>query len=121
MDGATALWSVRSRFSTSDFDRTRRAQEVLLGMFHRMIGIEALTHAPEIYDAYINSVETNLTLDTLLPLIPVAANFNDDSFRRYAVGSAQVWDYIVPESGAWVLWPNQPAIQQLLNEALYGP
>ena len=29
MNGETALWYVRSRYSTSDLDRTRRAQEVI--------------------------------------------------------------------------------------------
>jgi polyisoprenyl-teichoic acid--peptidoglycan teichoic acid transferase len=33
MDGETALWYVRSRYSTSDFDRTRRQQEVIQALF----------------------------------------------------------------------------------------
>ncbi len=120
MDGKTALWYVRSRYSTSDFDRLRRAQEVLQGLFAKLMSIDGVLRAPEIFQIYKNNVETNLTLDTLLPLVPVAqAVMNDPGLiRRYTLTPAEAYPYITPE-GAWVLWPNLDAIRSIVYQAVY--
>ena len=55
MNGQTALWYVRSRYSTSDYDRLRRAQEVLLALFTKMISLDALKKVPELYTQFNNS------------------------------------------------------------------
>jgi LCP family protein required for cell wall assembly len=120
MDGRTALWYARSRYSTSDFDRLRRAQEVLQGIFNRLMSLDGVARAPEIYSIYRDNVETNLTLDTILPLVPVAqAVLNDPSrIRRYTLTTAEAYPYITPE-GAWVLWPNLDAIRSIVYQAVY--
>jgi len=120
MDGISALWYVRSRYSTSDFDRLRRAQEVLQGTFNRLMSLDGIARAPEIYGIYRDNVETNLTLDTLLPLIPVAqAVLNDPSkIRRFTLTPYEAYPYITPE-GAWVLWPNLDAIRSIVYQAVY--
>jgi len=120
MDGKTALWYVRSRYSSSDFDRLRRAQEVLHGLFMKLMTIDGVLRAPEIFQIYQNNVETNLTLDTILPLVPVAQEvMNDPSrLRRYTLTPYEAYPYITPE-GAWVLWPNLEAIRSIVYQAIY--
>jgi LCP family protein required for cell wall assembly len=120
MSGEDALWYVRSRKSSSDFDRLRRAQEVLRAIFVRLMSLDAISRAPEIFDIYSQNVETNLTIDQILPLISVAQNVIQDTslIQRYSVGPAQAVPYITPE-GAMVLWPNLPAIQAIIYEAVY--
>ena len=121
MDGPTALWYVRSRHSTSDFDRTRRAQEVIYGLFTRFIHIDAITRLPELYSSYKSSVTTNMTLEDMLPLLPVASQVASDPSRihRYSVTPAMVSDYIT-EGGAMVLLPNYYAINAMIDEAING-
>jgi LCP family protein required for cell wall assembly len=121
MDGATALWYVRSRYTTSDFDRTRRAQEVLYALFDQMMSIAAVGKLPEFYAYYQSSVETNLTVDAITPLLPVASTIIGDSsrIRRYAVGPAQVTNFVT-SGGAMVLLPNYDAISTIIAEAVYG-
>lgn len=120
MDGKTALWYVRSRHSTSDFDRTRRAQEVVKGIFKKIMSLDALNRAPELYSMFISSVETNIPASTILSLMPFASKLvsNTDQIRTYAIGSAQVSNYIVPGSGAMVLLPNQAAVMEIIQQAL---
>ncbi|RPI81431.1 MAG: LytR family transcriptional regulator, partial [Chloroflexi bacterium] len=45
-DGETALWYVRSRYSSSDFDRNRRQQEVIKGIAMRFLRFDIITKAP---------------------------------------------------------------------------
>jgi anionic cell wall polymer biosynthesis LytR-Cps2A-Psr (LCP) family protein len=120
MDGAMALWYVRSRHTSSDFDRGRRAQEVTYALFNRMVQGDIVARAPEIYKSYQSSVDTNLSLNEIMPLLPVALKVSSDSslVHRYTIGPAYVYNYVTSE-GAMVLLPNYNAIIQLLSEAVF--
>lgn len=117
MDGETALWYVRSRYSTSDFDRTRRQQEVVYGLVKRLISFDLVTKFPELYEKFQSTIETNLTLSEIKPLLPVADNLFRNEVGRYAVGPSYVSNWVTP-GGAQVLLPNSAAIQALLKDAL---
>jgi anionic cell wall polymer biosynthesis LytR-Cps2A-Psr (LCP) family protein len=121
MDGQTALWYVRSRHTTNDIDRGRRAQEVLFAIFAKLMSLNAITRLPELYATFQSNVETNLGLDVIAPLMPVASQVIGDTSRihRYTIGPGQVTDFIT-EGGAMVLLPNYPAITALLNQAING-
>jgi polyisoprenyl-teichoic acid--peptidoglycan teichoic acid transferase len=121
MNGQTALWYVRSRHTTSDIDRTRRAQEVLQAILNRVVGIDGISHAPDLYEKYKQSVETDMELSDLIPFIQMAPQLTDSSkINRFVIGPGLVWDYIVPGNGAMVLMPDLPAIQNYIWQAVYS-
>ncbi|RPJ46223.1 MAG: LytR family transcriptional regulator, partial [Chloroflexi bacterium] len=121
MDGAMALWYVRSRHSTSDFDRGRRAQEVLYAIFAKLMSINAVTRLPQVYADYRNSFETNLGIEGIVPLLPVASMVVGDSSRihRYTIGPQEAYP-ITTYGGAMVLQPNFQAIQAIVNRSMNG-
>ena len=119
-DGQTALWYVRARKATSDFDRTRRAQEVITAIFKKMMSLNAINRVPELYNMFKASVETNVPLTTIANLMPLAVKIANDPnmVKRFAIGPDQVTSYVVPVSGAQVLLPNQDAVMTLMREAM---
>lgn len=119
MDGETALWYVRSRATSSDFDRTRREQEVLQAIFYRMISIDAIARAPQLYEQYRQAVTTDLGLDDILPLLPLAAKLgaNGGQTGHYAVGPEDVSSFRTA-TGAAVLLPDQAKVLQLMRQTL---
>jgi len=119
MDGETALWYVRSRYSSSDFDRTRRAQEVIKATFVKMMSLNAISKIPDLYSALKSNVETNIPLDVIISLARFAPGLiaNTDQIKQYAIGSQDVWAWMTAE-GAQVLLPNPDRIQPILSEAL---
>ena len=121
MDGETALWYVRSRYSTSDFDRTRRQQEVIKAMFLKLLNLNAITRAPELYDIYKRNVSTNLTFDAIKDLVPLAAQLTDNSkLRNFYIGREHVRDWR-NSSGAAVLLPTRELVLQVMRQALNSP
>jgi LCP family protein required for cell wall assembly len=65
MDGDTALLFVRARFSTSDFDRARRQQQVLLAIKEKAFGLGILYNPMKILsilNSLGNHVRTNAEL-----------------------------------------------------------
>jgi polyisoprenyl-teichoic acid--peptidoglycan teichoic acid transferase len=70
MDGLTALWYIRARETTSDYDRLRRTQEVGYAIFKKMISADAILRLPELYNALSDSFETNMRVNDIVPLLP---------------------------------------------------
>lgn len=121
MNGQTALWYVRSRYSTSDFDRTRRAQEVILAIAQKMMSLNAINRAPELYNLFSSSVETDIPLDVVVKLLPMAADIvaNPGSMQRFTITEEQISHYVVPETGAMVLIPDYNTIAETIRKALF--
>lgn len=119
MDGETALWYVRSRGTSSDFDRTRREQEVLEGIFHKMLSLDAIVRAPELYDQYKQTVTTDVEFAHILPLLGLATDLATGSAQtaRFAVGPEHVSSYTTSGGGA-VLLPNRDAVLEIMRQAL---
>ena len=118
MDGDTALWYVRSRYSSNDIDRARRAQEVIEATFKRLMSLDALLMVPDLYNVYRNSVQTDLKLGDVLPLIPLASRiYEEGDIRNYVIGFDQVYSWRTA-AGAQVLVPNVELVQEVLIEAM---
>jgi LCP family protein required for cell wall assembly len=119
MGGAEALCYVRMRYSTSDIDRMRRQQEVLLAYFNKITSIDGLASIPEIYNLLGRYVQTNVGLTDLVSQLPLAATIASDTsrIRRFSIDSGKYTPWIVPYSGASVLLPIRSAIQAMLRSA----
>ncbi len=68
MDGDTAQWYARSRYTTSDFDRMRRQRELQQAILAQMTPQNVLDRFTEIADAGQVLVETDIPAD-LLPFL----------------------------------------------------
>jgi anionic cell wall polymer biosynthesis LytR-Cps2A-Psr (LCP) family protein len=120
MDGETALWYVRSRGTSNDFDRNRRQQEVILATFFRLLSLNAIQRAPELYNLYQENVTTDMTIRDITPLLGLAtllAN-NSSNINSYFISSGEVQAFRVPSSGAQVLLPRTDAVLEILHQAL---
>ena len=121
MDGETALWYVRSRYTSNDFDRTRRAQEVIIGIARKLMSLNAIGRADELFNLFRNTVETDVPLNEIIKLLPLANDIFQDTtrLRRYAITEKDIIHYTVPENGAMVLIPDYEAIEPIIRDALY--
>ncbi len=121
MDGEMALWYARSRKSTSDFDRLRRGQEVIVAISQKLFSLNGLRYVPEAYAAYRNAVVTDLTLGDVLQLLPMVQAINPDRVDRFTIGIDQVTPWTDPNSGSYYLLPQADAIRELLEQAVGVP
>lgn len=118
MDGEVALWYARSRYSTNDIDRARRAQEVIEAIFNRLMSLDVILKVPDLYSAYTNYVNTDIKLGDVISLLPLANKIYDNGdIRNYVIGYDYAYDWVTVQ-GAQVLVPDKEAIQELIVEAL---
>ncbi len=72
MDGDLALWYARSRVTTSDFDRSRRQQQILGALLQQGVELGLVREVPRLYTTYRESVRTDLDIGRILQLAAIA-------------------------------------------------
>jgi len=113
-----ALWYVRARYNSSDFERMRRTQEVIGAVVDKVLSPSGIIKLPALLSIYESEVESNINPDQVLPMVKLAVGFNfEEDVRRYSIGPNETTSWTTAQ-GAAVLLPNLPAIQLILQEAL---
>ena len=120
LDGKHALWYARSRWSTHDFDRNRRQQQVLRGLYNQIMTLDIVPRIPELWGVLNENVSTDLGLDELLYLGTIGSRLDMLNVKSRFVGRNVVRSWTAP-NGAYVLVPNYEAIGPLVSEALAPP
>ncbi len=116
MDGSLALWYARSRITTNDFDRAARQQALIMAILQKMLSLDALNRAPEIYQAYRGMVTTNIGLGDLASMVSQAGHFQASAVQTYVITPPALQPWITPQ-GAYVLLPDHAAVRRILTEA----
>ena len=120
LGGQHALWYARSRWSTSDFDRNRRQQQVLRGMYRQVLSLDMIPKIPQVWGALQETVQTDLGLDDLLYLAHIGTRLDVANVKSRFVDRSVVQSWTSP-TGAYVLVPNYEALGVLVREALAPP
>jgi LCP family protein required for cell wall assembly len=122
MDGGLALWYVRSRYTSSDIDRLRRAQEVVYATLQKTISLASVSKIQEMMDELEGNVQTDLSIEKAVTYLPVAlgALNSPAQIKRFAITEDQAtpmqsWD------GMWVLLPDEAAVRAVLEQAGVRP
>ena len=79
MDGETALKFVRSRKTTSDFDRAFRQQQVLEAVRAKALSLDLLTNTgklKKLYSAISANMNTNMSIREIIAMAAFAKNFD---------------------------------------------
>jgi len=120
LDGKHALWYARSRWSTNDFDRNRRQQQVLRGLYHQVMTLDIIPKIPQLWGVLNEAIATDLGLDELLYLANVGSRLDMMNVKSRFVGRGVVQSWTAP-NGAYVLVPYYEALGPLVSESLAPP
>ena len=120
MDGPKAKWYVRTRNTTGDISRNQRQQAVLEAIFRRLMTLDAVNKAPQLFDLYARYVYTDLTLNAILPLAPLAHTLYADTtlVERHALTLEHAEARLTPIDGAYILFPNQNKVIELMLQVV---
>lgn len=121
MNGEMALWYLRARAASSDLDRLRRNQEVLVAIGQKLLSLDALGRVPDFYNAYRQAVVTDFSLSDLLQFPALLQATNPGQVDRYTLTLDHTAPWTEPGSGTWYLLPKTEAIQGVLHQAMGAP
>lgn len=85
LNGFDAQWYARSRKNSSDFDRGRRQQQLLRGIFRQALNQGQLVNLPSLWNQGIELVETDMTLNQALTLVPIALTLDDSQIESFTL------------------------------------
>ncbi|MBT6068341.1 LCP family protein [Candidatus Peregrinibacteria bacterium] len=134
LDGETALKYVRSRKTTSDFDRARRQNDVLKAAKEKLISTKVLfskNKLKKLYQTYQDNVSTNLQPYEFIYLGRQTSGFNTENIAHavinddpYTIGGFVYTPERQYYGGAFVLVPQTNTLEELQRFAmltLYRP
>ena len=107
-DGERALEYARSRETTSDFDRSRRQQLIMLAVRQRTFSLNAVPHLLSLLGALQDNVRTNLRPAEMQQLASLAGRIRDQDIRRVAIDTSNLLRSGFNSSGQYVLQPLDP-------------
>ena len=88
LDGTTALKYARSRETSSDFERAKRQQEILVAMKDKALSIGFLLNPLKIknlYSAISSNFETNMTTAEMIYLAKISEQFDRSSILQQVI------------------------------------
>ena len=106
MEGHDALAYVRSRHSSSDYDRSRRQVEVLTAIRDKLFTLEALKKIPKFYEAFSKHVTTNLDLESAKYLAPLLVNTNEFAVKTINLTPENVLQSSKSNEGSFIVIPK---------------
>lgn len=114
MDGTQALYYARSRKSTTDFDRARRQQQVLMAIRSRALDAGLIPRIPALWLALKDTIETDLDVRTIADLAKLGATIDRSHLYGLVVRPPLVNSWLTPQ-GAQVQLPDLPAISEAID------
>jgi len=84
LDGDTALYFVRSRYSTNDFDRARRQQQVMIAVKDKAMSLGILLNPVKVFgllDTMGKNVRTDMSLGEINNIIGLSESLNFKNIR----------------------------------------
>jgi LCP family protein required for cell wall assembly len=113
MDGDTAQWYARSRYTTDDFDRMRRQRELQEAMIAQFTPETVLTRFQSLAAASTNLMETDLPQGLLPTLANLALKAKEQEVKTIE---------LTPEANAIDQEdPDVAYVQELVRNALHPP
>jgi LCP family protein required for cell wall assembly len=123
LSGPEALWYARSRENSDDFDHGRRQQQILRAAFRQALSsgiLNDVLQLPGLVNEGLQVVDTDLSANDILGLVPVALSVNPDqieNFRLIRTYHTQPWQ---PPDGAFVQLPVRETVFDLMVD-FYTP
>lgn len=134
LDGKTALKYVRSRHTTSDFDRSKRQQQVLLALKKKAEDRNIFTRRGllrQMYYSLQEHMETNLSFRELLSLAEFGAKWDSQKLSMATLNDEPIFQggfLYTPlrelYNGAYVLLPagdSFDSVHKFIKLMFYGP
>lgn len=121
MHGDEALWYVRSRRTSNDFERGRRQQQVLRAILDKALDLGLVPQLPQFWQTYQEHVETDLTLPVMLRLAALAPAVRENGVQHLFLPQAARRAWTTPGGAAVQLLQAEgaaPVFAQLMRPPL---
>jgi LCP family protein required for cell wall assembly len=118
LDGQQALEYARSRMSTSDFDRAKRQQQILVAIRNKALSLKLLTRFSSLVKTLADNYQTDMTSQEMVALARLVPAIDTGNMKQLVIQKPMVYGY-KREDGAAVQLPKWDLIRPAVDE-LFG-
>ncbi len=119
LDGETALYYVRSRYSTSDFDRARRQQEVISIIKNKALSLGFLSNPVKVTSLLSDlkgNIRTDFQIWDIKDLVALVNGFGTKTpIKNYVITTDNLVYETKTEKGEYILLPKEANYQEIKN------
>ena len=120
LDGKTALYYVRSRFSTSDFDRAQRLQQVLLAFKDKALSLGVLANPQKILELLAiagEHIRTDMKPSEITQYLALVPSLDFSQVKRKVFDTTASGHLVSAHLGSeYILWPKDGNWQVLRKD-----
>jgi LCP family protein required for cell wall assembly len=120
MNGKRALIYARSRMSTSDFDRAKRQQLILLAIREKALSLNLITKLPALIATTGSMVKTDMTTDEMIELARLAPQVDMANLKQVVLQKPLVYGFRTERGGA-VQLPKWDLINPVIADLFTAP
>jgi LCP family protein required for cell wall assembly len=113
LSGERALQFARSRYSTNDFDRSKRQQKILLAVRERTLSLDAIPRLLGLFDAIQKNVITNFTVPDLRIMADQVKMQREEDIHRIAIDNTNLLRESTSRIGQYILLPRDKSFAAL--------
>lgn len=117
MTGGEALKYARSRHRSTDFDRGRRQQRVLLSLKEQMSVQAIIANLPQLIDDVGKSVKTDIPTSELPKLLALAESVDTKDIRSFVFSPRFYATEYLSSPRGYIITPNVVRIRKAVKEA----
>jgi LCP family protein required for cell wall assembly len=120
MDGKRALEYARSRMSTSDFDRAKRQQLILLAIREKALGLNLIPKVPALIATMGSMFKTDMTAEEMIEMARLAPQVDMENLKQVVLQKPLVYGFR-REDGAAVQLPKWDLINPVIADLFTAP
>jgi polyisoprenyl-teichoic acid--peptidoglycan teichoic acid transferase len=120
MNGKRALAYARSRMSTSDFDRAKRQQLILVAIRDKALSLNLLPKLPTLAATMANTIKADMSMEQMLELARLAPQIDTSNIRQVVIERPMVYGYRRAD-GAAVQLPKWDLINPVVADLFSAP
>lgn len=126
LNGQDALYYARSRYSSTDFDRSRRQQQVMFAVKDKLLQLNYLSDPVKTFNVF-NALRKDITTDIgvldINQFLSLGKSLDFSKVTKYVISGDNLVYNSKDSSGAFILLPyggNLDKIRTLFHNVLYG-
>ena len=120
MEGERVLEYVRSRMSTSDFDRAKRQQLVLVAIRDKALNLNLLPKLPTLAATMASNVKTDMNMEDMVELARLSTQMDTANMKQVVLEKPLVYGFR-REDGAAVQLPKWDLINPVIADLFAAP
>ena len=119
LDGQSALYYARSRYSSTDFDRSRRQQEIMFAIKDKLSSLNFFSDPLKtisIFNTIRNNITTDIGIFDIKGFINLSKDVDFHDLKTYTISTENLLDQGKNSDGIYILTPKGGNFDQIKAE-----